>query len=679
MVQYKNQTGWILATWALVIAMGSGLALTFSVWTASSWLAFPRFLIALVFLFVIPGSQLIQWCRLQMSALEHVTLSVLLGMVVTSVLYVVLTWLDVASLLYLWVIAATAAFGRTWRTRVIDLRKKLFVADQTHFLLLLAVILSWLPMYMLPLYYRDLSLTGNGGLTVSQGDVSLHTSLAFELAHTFPPLNPFFAGQPLSYHVGMDLIAALLHRYGNVAIADLVVRFCPTLFITIDVLAVFCLARRFVGAGPAAVAAAVLVTLGEDFSFIPGILQHSEGLWSVQYFAAPTVFSLYFENPMVLGQGLLFTSLLCLQRSIKNPRWGWIIVTSLCSAALVETKIFLFIQLFLALWIVFVLELFLLKRFVLLRQCVAISLMGLPLILYTLIGNRTGAQIEWTWSNGLQNYVQPAFRQAQWPLLVTYPIAGLVLYLALTYGFRIIGVGELIKSFRLSAGRSFDLLLAIFVVLGPTLTLASKIVPRDQPGGYDNAIWFMIASKYLMTLFATLTLTKFWYRLDWTGRSLMAVLVAVASLGSTVQYLDKMWGYALTELTAPTMQAVDFLNGASHPGQVAVSHLDEAILDLTALRVPISIFAPELALASMETYTTRKQDVGDFWQSWQAGTVREDFLTKYNVDWIVVSRHDTPPVLGTPPVIILEKLKIERRFTNSEFIVYEVRLAREAS
>ena len=92
-------------------------------------------------------------------------------------------------------------------------------------------------------------------------------------------------------------------------------------------------------------AAAVLAVLGEDFSFIPGILQRSGVLWNAQFFAAPTVYSLYFLNPMVAAHGLLFTSLLCLQHSVTDRRWGWTWAASLCSVALIQTKISIFLQL----------------------------------------------------------------------------------------------------------------------------------------------------------------------------------------------------------------------------------------------------------------------------------------------------------------------------------------------
>ena len=49
-----NVTGAIIA-----LGIGLALAITFSRWTASSGLAFPRFVLALVLLFILPGIQIV--------------------------------------------------------------------------------------------------------------------------------------------------------------------------------------------------------------------------------------------------------------------------------------------------------------------------------------------------------------------------------------------------------------------------------------------------------------------------------------------------------------------------------------------------------------------------------------------------------------------------------------------
>src|SRR5258706_1115786 len=60
-----------------------GLGAIFSIWTATSWLEYPRFLVAAILLFVLPGYTVARWLRLDMSPIERFTLSLVLGMVNT--------------------------------------------------------------------------------------------------------------------------------------------------------------------------------------------------------------------------------------------------------------------------------------------------------------------------------------------------------------------------------------------------------------------------------------------------------------------------------------------------------------------------------------------------------------------------------------------------------------------
>ena len=723
MIEDKNRIGWPVAAGAMIIAIGLGFVWMFAVFTATSWIAFPRFVVATVFLFLLPGGQIVRWCRLHLSTIEHVTLSVVLGMVCTCFVYAVLTWLGIPSLLYGWILASLIGLGWTWRRpALMAIRDQFLATKPAHLFLLLTLIVSWIPMYVLPFYYRNLSLTESGGLTFAPlADVLFHTALAGELMHTFPPQIPFIAGEPLSYHVGMDLVAAVLNRLGGIPIADLVVRYCPTMFITMDVLAVFCLARRLIGSGGAAVAAAVLATVAEDLSFIPGVLQNSDQLWIVHYFAAPTVVSLYFLNPMVMAHGLLFTSLFCLQRGIAEPGWGWAIAAALCCAALIQTKVFVFVQLSAALAIALAINLAVSRRWMFLKESLAIGLISAPLVLYTMLANTLGGQIAWTWSSGMESYVQNAFTAASWPLLVTYPLAGLIVYLALTFGFRIVGIGELIKSFHpahvpakwtpvhhqehapvnqpracstskgtghaLARLYSLNPLLAVFVILGPLLTLTTKLVPHDVPDFYNEAIWFMVASKYVAALFAVMALAKWWDGCGWTARAFMIAVTAVISFASTIQYLGRLSAAAyLDEMPPALTETATFLDRAARPGQVAITRRNESILALTKLRIPVYSPSPitvpnvfrntslqEPYLTSRDIVVARTQDIEDFWRSWGAGTVRDDILRRYGVDWIVASRSETPAALGGLPPSVLGNLEIRQEFTNREFIIFRVR------
>src|SRR5262249_23850478 len=125
---------------------------------------------------------------------------------------------------------------------------------------------------------------------------------------------------------------------------DLTVRFLPALLLAMTVLAVFCLARAWLGSGRAAVLVAFLVLFGEDFSFIPGLLGVPAGVWSSDYFGVPTTYSLYWFNPMLPALGLLCGGLFCLHRYLRDGGRAWLGLTAFLLAVVVEYKVFVAAQ-----------------------------------------------------------------------------------------------------------------------------------------------------------------------------------------------------------------------------------------------------------------------------------------------------------------------------------------------
>ena len=202
----KTASNWTLACGAIALAGLCLLWAAFSVHTATDWLSFPRFLAALLLLFVLPGTIAVRWLHLPLTPVEFLTVATCIGMVVTGTLYGLLVWLGVPALLWIWLLAgvALALYGlRRLRAVVTPPRGE-------HVLLLLTLVAVWLPILVIVFLGRNLSVTPDGGLTYFPWttDVALHTAIAGELTHTVPPQVPFLSGQPLSYHLGMDMVTA---------------------------------------------------------------------------------------------------------------------------------------------------------------------------------------------------------------------------------------------------------------------------------------------------------------------------------------------------------------------------------------------------------------------------------------------------------------------------------------
>ncbi len=221
------------------------------------------------------------------------------------------------------------------------------------------------------------------------------------------------------------------------------------------------------------------------------------------------------------------------------------------------------------------------------------------------------------------------------------------------------------------------------MILGPLLTLTTKLVPHDVPDFYNEAIWFMVASKYVAALFAVMALAKWWDGCGWTARAFMIAVTAVISFASTIQYLGRLSAAAyLDEMPPALTETAAFLDRVARPGQVAITRRNESILALTKLRIPVyrpspitvpNVYLREPYLTSRDIVVARTRDIDDFWRSWGAGTVRDEILRRYGVDWIVASRSETPAALGGLPSTMLGNLEIRQEFTNREFIIFRVR------
>ena len=289
------------------------------------------FVIAVVLLAYVPGKLLLIALKRTLSPLEDVTLACVLGLVVSGLVYWLMMFAHQGRFYLVWPL--TTAGILVW---LLTSRRKSLLSNSARFepasqesairsrdgsVLLLAVtmMLGVIALAFFPLYYTNFTWQPDGAMRAYPvSDVLFHIAIANELTHTIPPQAPLFAGHPLSYHYGMDLAVAMFATATGVNTRDLTLRFVSTLFLALSMLSVFCFSRSWLGSGYFAVLVVFLVFFGEDFSFIPGLLQGEKGDWSVMYFIVPTVFSLFYTNAMLPGVGLLFAGLFCLQSYLRK-------------------------------------------------------------------------------------------------------------------------------------------------------------------------------------------------------------------------------------------------------------------------------------------------------------------------------------------------------------------------
>ena len=253
------------------------------------------------------------------------------------------------------------------------------------------IALGFAVLAVLPFYYCNLTLRSDGTMRVTGVyDVFFHIAIANELTHSVPPQAPVFAGQPLNYHYGMDLVTAMFAQATGLSIPDLTLRFVATFFLTLSMLNVYCFARVWLRSGYWACLAVFLVFFGEDFSFIPGLIFHEHGDWSVRFFNVPSVLSLFDVNAMLPSLGGFFR--IAMPPSLSPKRIACLLFpAALCFAALTEVKLFSALQIMFCLgvgaivyWIVF-------KATDLFKIAALTAALTAPLTLGLVLHNTSGA------------------------------------------------------------------------------------------------------------------------------------------------------------------------------------------------------------------------------------------------------------------------------------------------
>jgi len=687
----------------LAVALSVFTAL-FGIWTATSVWSFPRFVIAVVFCLYVPGKLVLDVAGVEPRPLEDLTLSLVLGMTVSSILYWILAYLALEHVLVLFFSAAVLAYSYRRRNRWRGIWSYRVSLDPSHILLLGVIILCLGPLGILPIYYRNVDLLPGSSMTYAGRpfDVVQHLSFAYELTHSVPPEVPFFSGETLDYHYGMDLLAAMLSRTASLSVLDLTARFLPTFFLVTAVLAIFCSSRFWLDSRYGAVLVTFLVVFGEDLSFVPGLLLGSREVWSAQFFGVPTTYSLYFMNPMLPALGILFAGFFCLAQYWKHGGRAWPILTAFLFAALMEYKVFATAHVMASLAVAGVIGLFLFRQTRLLKVLAMTMLLGAPLFLHTLVGSQAGAKM-WVRIDPWP-YVPEALEQMglldtsvgseigaiyQGGSLSAGGVAGLFLvalpgYLLGSLGMRVIGIPVVVRdlvSIRRSTGLSF--FAALFGVLGPLVTLTCAVTPWGYPAEveYNNAVWFFVQSKYVMWVFVAeivLILSSGKRRLL---QALFVMAVVGLSLPSAVQYFHSQTLYGVEALRETEMELMGFLQQGCSNGEVVLSEekLAEDVVGLAPCRVPVlSAGSYTHLFVSRPALERREEDMASFWDAWREGELRSDILERYGVDYVVVERRVGDLVVDEDFASAgngeegREALRLTPSFENEHFAVYSV-------
>jgi hypothetical protein len=689
----------------LLVVAGLGLfTLIFWIWNATSVWAFPRFVIFVFLVIYLPGKLLMDLSKTRLRILEDLTLSLVLGMASSSLLYWMLAFFQLPVLFLLWPLSALVVWllrrKNGWRAALHSRTR----VDLTHLLLVAVLALQLVPLCLLPMYYQNVARMSEGEMSFLSRprDTIFHLSIANELRHSIPPQVPYLAGQPLGYHYGMDLLTAMLGQVGGISTLDLVARFTPTFLLVVTALSVFCFSRIWLGSGYWAVLVAFLVVLGEGLSFLPGLLLGSEEVWSVQFFGAPTTYSLYFMNPMLPALGILFAGLFCLVMLYRDGPRFWPVLAAFLFAVAMEYKIFVTAHVLIALGAAGLVYTVLFRDRRLLTVLILTVLMTLPLAAYGFLGTEAGARVwvrvdPWPYiptalgELGLQdtplgNQVSTIYDGGPVTLvgLLIFLFAALPAYLVGTLGIRVLALPEVVKGVLFpSSSTPIRFFLGVMVIVGPLIALTFSMSPWGYPAEseYNEAIWFFVVSIYVATVLAVkFVMTVCRGRRVYLQGVVVTVLL-VLSVPSTAQFFQRQMHDRFGVVEESELEVMKFLDAGCSRGEVVQSRQDVAAVAaaVTKCRVPVlNIGAYSHSFVSPAGLDQRRTDRDTFWDAWNSGELRGEILDRYDVDYVVVDRRRGDAVPGEDSGSAAlstresEPLSLTMVYQNQDFAVYGV-------
>lgn len=623
--------------------------------------AYPRPLVALVvflcslwLIAYLPGRALLALVRVRMEALELAVVSLTLGLVASAAVYWVLASLGLRSVFWSWPLFAGLLL---WRLREKGPRRAGAEGVAGDFAAVGALVaLAIVALGFAPFYYRNLVPTPDGGLTFYPlADLVLHLSLAQELTHTIPPTVPFMPGSNLSYHYGADLVLALFASVPGLRLTDLAARYVPTVFFALALGGSFVMARALGLARAGATACAFLVVFGEDFSFFPALLRGAPpGVpWTVAMLQAPTIVSLFMMNPVLPALGLLFTSLTCLARFCQGQGNGFLVATVVLAAGLFDVKVFAAAQLLSALGLAALFAAWRMRDLRLLWATLALACLLLPRLALLALGEGAHTRVSVELAGyvpaavvnlGLRNTVLGGAvwelyaqgRPTPWSIFAV--LLASTLYLFLAFGLRCLGLPGGLRAFGLrDPAQAPRLVLASFVLLGPVLTLFLVILPAGVtgPDAYNNAVWFLVQSKYVAWLFAAERLGNWWQTGGRLRRASLVTGVLALTLPSTLQFMFIQFAERPPALDRQLVEVAAFLSARGAPGAIVLAR-GEVSAPLISLAPCRTVLRDALFPHFRGGRPGVQAQMDTFWEAWDRGASIEGPLSDLgHVDFIV--------------------------------------------
>ena len=246
---------------------------------------------------------------------------------------------------------------------------------------------------------------------------------------------PIFAGETIkNYHIGYDLLLAVIHRITNIAVIDLYFQIIPPITAFLIGLLVYKFVFLWRSSRTQAFWAVFFVYFSGSFGWIATLLR-GDGFGGESLFWAQQSLSTLINPPFAFSLVIIFLGLNYYMKYENTHNTSYIILYTILFSLLVQIKIYAGILIIIALFIAGIWEYLINRRTVLVKKSLIIAILSVILLLPTYDLRSGGLIFQPFWF--LESMVATSDR-FYWPkmasALANYKLAGNYIKLFVAYG-----------------------------------------------------------------------------------------------------------------------------------------------------------------------------------------------------------------------------------------------------
>ncbi len=600
------------------------------------WSESLRFLLAVFFLFYVPGSLLLKYSGVEdMVTGSQFLVSLGVGTVVVPVIYLFFRRYAVPDLVIQSFFALTAVAWFVLVPRNLLAGKVNFQFTGANLvatvsLLLLVILLLHLS------HFTDVRLLADGFIirTTNFTETIFHQGLINALRDTWPPPALYASGGSdfSSYHLSMHLQIELVQRLFSVNSLYLIYFYTPFLYFVLLVSFPFFFVRQIGGSHLLSIVAGALI-FGAGFSFVPGMMGVANPAypWALFFVPNPTIWSLLTLNGYIPSLIALFLCIWFLNAFFRKGGNRTLILITLLVYGAFSFKSSMGLQI---------------AGICLLTGClmatqkldrtdgIALSVASLLMLLIMFldlalqrfgVGNMVIALAPLNmFYNSLNNLGLSNVSRLFYPLLF-------VLFFAGALGVRTLGFLYVKKTAWNNGEVNWLVIYLVAFVLGGYLL--SEMVFLGVPQGMNNAGWFfaqsLVGAWFLLFIF----LVQLEQR--WKRSYLVFLLILVVAAPTTIQFMGLRYDRHYVLFDSNDLAIVDYLADVE-PGAVVLHPLNTngpALASNLAGRPSVlNIFRS--FVSETNRLTERVSDVQTFFSADTNPNDRSAVLQKYGVNYV---------------------------------------------